>query len=277
MKKQILAIAFLVSAAVLSGCGHSMYQLIETSPAKASQMENNGTSYETSELKITYDFWADGGKVDFTIFNKTNSSIYLDWDKSHFILNGLSLEYWTDSEITNSLINSTSSGSSSSATSLLNLLSPSSYNTNTTRTYQGKRQVTVSASKIKPKRIIHIPSHSAIQMSSFAITKTLYYDCDLHLGNSSAKRAAGKSFTSSNTPLSFRNYLTYYTEPSAAKEIVIDNEFFVSKISFLSESSFLGKMQTNKECDINGKKTNAQVYSYPYRKQNNFYIQFANK
>jgi hypothetical protein len=80
------------------------------------------------------------------------------------------------------------------------------------------------------------------------------------------------SFTKDKSPLEFRNQIVYYTDDQLTNKITIDNSFFISSISFVSEKSFNGKSISKKECKIDGSKNETTLNEYPYKKPNTFYI-----
>jgi hypothetical protein len=109
--KVFLFIGVLSASIISSSCNTKMYQVLETGSPELSE-KSDSLIFENSDVKVSYDFWTNGGKVDFLIFNKLNAPIYVDWDKSHLIYNGVAYEYWYDSQQASSMISSTSTGSS---------------------------------------------------------------------------------------------------------------------------------------------------------------------
>ena len=84
-----------------------------------------------------------------------------------------------------------------------------------------------------------------------------------------------KTFGEGDTPLAFRNYVTYSTSEKIETENRIDNSFYVNKISEMSEAQFHGKGTAAKTTVKIGKKmkvSNITVYDFPYRAGNSFYI-----
>ncbi|MBK7958761.1 MAG: hypothetical protein IPK03_12045 [Bacteroidetes bacterium] len=116
MNKKIMILSIL-SALLICSCA-SMYQVQETK-SPDTKFENDAYVFENAEVKINYNFWALGGQVGFTITNKLDIPIYIDWNQSHLIFNGSSYEYWYDEEETKSAYrSSTISGQSSILTVL---------------------------------------------------------------------------------------------------------------------------------------------------------------
>ncbi len=55
--------------------------------------------YENDTISVRYDFWYERGLVGFTISNKLNKPLYIDWKKSVLFVNNTSFPYWQDKEV----------------------------------------------------------------------------------------------------------------------------------------------------------------------------------
>lgn len=261
----------------LSSCS-PIYQILETS-SPDTKLEKESFVYENTDVKINFNFWSDGGTISFLIYNKLDKSIYIDWDKSHFIFNGISYEYWFDSEETKSFYSSTMYSNSvtfgSDATNIIIDRSSAKTNTSSKQSTSSHRNTTSfgSSSKFKPKKVIQIPSKSGIFVSKFSITTNPYYNCDFNLKSIiSSTEFKTKNFTKEDSPINFRNYITYSLLENFDSNKVIDNEFYVSSIRNMTVDAFQGKKENTQDCNFNGLKLNKIEYSYPYKKSNSFYI-----
>ena len=277
-KKKLRQFLMLTSAITLMTSCSTMYQVIETN-SMDTKLEKDLYVFENYDIKISYNFWAEAGQVSFLLTNKLDSAIYIDWDKSHLIYNGISNEYWYDSEETNSFYSSTSSISSSTfGDAIVNLFGGTAYGKSMSRTSSSEKKVSMMASlKSKPKKTIQIPPKSSIIVSKFSISKSAFYNCDFNLKNTKLRTANTKTFGKDDSPLTFRNYITYYTKESFEKKKSIDNEFYISSISFMSEGLFFGKSSSRNDCDINGVKIYGNTYAKPYKKPNSFYLKLRQK
>jgi hypothetical protein len=262
---------------MLASCS-TIYQVLETSSTDA-KLEKGSYVFENSDLKINYNFWAEGGQVSFFITNKTDVPLYIDWDKSHLIYNGISYEYWYDAEGTNSFYSSASTASSYTfADAMVNIFGGSAYgNSQSTTSAYGRKVAVVASSKSKPKKIIQIPSRSSIIVSKFSISKSPFYNCDFNLKHTSLRTPNTKTFGKEDSPLAFRNYLTYSAKDNFEQSKTVDNEFYISSISFMSKKLFLGKSSSRDDCDIKGVKIYGSNYSRPYKKPNSFYLKLKKK
>jgi len=277
-KNHLLQFLMMTSAITLMTSCSTMYQVLETSSTDT-KLEKDSYLFENSDIKVSYNFWADAGQVSFLLTNKLDSAIYIDWDKSHLIYNGISYEYWYDSEETNSFYSSASSTTSSTfADAMVNIFGGTAYgNSTSTNSAYGRKVSMVASSKSKPKKTIQIPAKSSIIVSKFSISKSAFYNCDFNLNNTRLRTVNTKTFGKEDSPLTFRNYLTYSTKESFEKNKSIDNEFYISSISFMSESLFLGISSSRYDCGINGTKIFGSTYEKPYRKPNSFYLKLKQK
>jgi hypothetical protein len=80
------------------------------------------------------------------------------------------------------------------------------------------------------------------------------------------------SFSKENSPLEFRNQILYSTDDKFINRNTIDNSFYISGISFMTEKTFKGKEISRKECNIEGSTSTVAGNEFPYQKINSFYI-----
>jgi hypothetical protein len=262
----------ILALATLSSC-YPMYQVLETS-SPDTKMEKDNYVFENSEIKINYNFWTNGGQISFILTNKTDEPLYLDWNKSHFIYNGISYEYWYDAEETKSFYSSsTSSTSETFADTRVNVIDVTAYGSGRSSTSAfNKKMSLVASNKYKPKQIIHIPPKSSILVSKFSISKSPFYTCDFPFKMSLSKTPTTKTFTKENSPLTFRNYLTYSAKENFEQTKIVNNEFYISSVSNMYLYVFQGKPRKEKYCKQSGYVMTKQVYPYPYKKPNAFFI-----
>ena len=173
---------------------------------KEAIIKNNKLSFDSKNLNLTYDFWADGGNMNVSIYNKTDRPIYINLDKSHLIVNGQSYDDYTKEETIKTNKNGASVYYSDSVSK------------------ETQSEITV---KSKVKSIVEIPPQSFINIGNLSIFPLRYVDCDLEKYPFS--KISSKTFDISNTPLKFRNYITIDFTETFEKPLVIDNSFWVEK------------------------------------------------
>lgn len=232
-------------------------QIFKTEPATPGITSAERLYFENDTVKITYSFWQKDGTIAYSILNKLNTPIYIDWKKSSYVGNGVKADYWVDETITKT------TGYHSS-------------NTFTGYGYYGLLGVSSTVSSfssrsLKPERITFIAPHSNYIGSKF----TLFPRGDNKLKTDASTGAilnpithkevsiTYEEFSKENTPLSFRNFLTISMTEDFGKEYYIDNGFYVSKISEMNKSVFLGRANQD----------HGKAFEMPFKAPSLFYIE----
>lgn len=60
----------------------------------ALKQEDNSLVYENGDMKVMYNLWGKDGSVGFILQNKTDKDLFVDMDKTFFILNGEANDYF---------------------------------------------------------------------------------------------------------------------------------------------------------------------------------------
>lgn len=253
--QKIFIMGFLI---FLESCG-GYVQLFNT-VSLDSKLEAGYWVYETDSVKITYEFWANKGVMSFSIYNKLNFPIYIDWKNSSFVYNGSKLNYWEDEFQTTS--KSTSYGYLYSGP----LLKPGYL-------FSNVNQFTTSQT-IKPERLTFIPPNSTYYRSQFYLLPIQYFNFDEdNLTEKVVQRndlpnkntvMYEESFSVNESPLIFRNFLAFTTSESSNNFFYSDNEFFLSQATEMKYSHFKGKSFTTENNHIG--------FEYPFRKGSSFFL-----
>ncbi len=227
--KTIVAFVFILT--FCSAC-RSFVQVFETSSPNTRFTEDCYV-FENDTLKVSYNFWAEKGIMAFAICNKLKIPIYIDWKKSSYIDKSVKLNYWTDNEFTSSIAVS------------------SSYFYDGPIIRPGQPFVTtvgVSSSITKKmERVTFIPPESYYYRSQFYILpidffalalNTNYNEVPFNLKPGKKTKVYFQSFTTENTPLVFRNFLTISLSENFAEEFYVDNQFFISEIKEMDVRHF---------------------------------------
>jgi len=203
MKKLIM----LLSVLALCSCVSVYYQTSELK-ANSAFIKNNNV-YEDSTFKITYNFWAVGGILKFDIYNKLSIPIYIDWNRSNFILNGKSSTYTENGSAQHAM--------TGQGVAKLAMLNGSEYYVSIPNTEQINTQ---------------IPPHSYISVNRFNFNVP-YYSIGYY-----PKKRDSTEYNYDNSILHFRNYIGYTTKQDLSNLKLIDNEFWVSKVTTISGRYF---------------------------------------
>lgn len=262
MKKLILPI--LISFMFIN-CGPSKYaQLFETKSDNTKTIDNTYIQ-ENELLKVTYNFWLNEGIMYFTIYNKTDKPIYVDWKKSAFIENGNKLNYWEDKEVTKSLSSSSSSHlySGTSSNSLTSTIS------------------STIASSYKPERITAVPPKSNFTHYQYKILPVKYYPVskktefktvDLNSSPNKKTKVYEANFSNDSSPIKFRNYLVASNSEDFRTETYIDNEFYVSTIKEMDKQHFAYYKKKENSSFIERDENNKYIVITPYYNSTSFYL-----
>lgn len=175
-------------------------------------------------MKVTYDFCKQNGSMDFVVLNKLNIPLYIDWRKSSFIYNGVKLDLWYDATSIKSLgINNYTWGSYYN----------NYYSTQTSNSVMVKQErITFIApnSTIKKETFVIYPQKTDIPSDVKPIKEHSLWSNGELIGVRRLK------FDLSNTPASFRNFMTLSTTERFDKEFYIDNGFYISGVMQIKES-----------------------------------------
>lgn len=206
---------------LIHGC-KSYVQVLGTSAPKV-KVEDGLYVLENDSLKITYNFWTQRGLMSFAIYNKLDKPLYIDWKKSSYINNSVKLDYWVEEE------QEKSSEYYGSYYYDGPLLRPG---------YAVSNIGGVSASSTKRvERIAIIPPASNYYHTQFYIlpksffkldTQADFKDVPRHDKPKKNTKVYDQSYLKENSPLVFRNFLTFSFSEDFNKEFYFDNEFYVT-------------------------------------------------
>jgi len=245
---------------ILIGCNKRYIQVVETQTTNT-EHSHEYYIYENDSLKVTYAFWANKGILSFTVFNKLEIPIYIDWKKSSFISNSFKFDYWVDEErgITASYYGSYFYNGPQVAPGY---------------TVGGGVGVG-SSSKVKIERITFIPPQSNYYRSQFYLLPISYYKIDTKETpkkvpfNGKPKKETSiyeVDFAIEGSPLVFRNFIAFSLSESFDNEFYVDNEFFISNIKEMDYRHYKYKEKTDE----------GYVYQRPYKNKTSFYLNVPN-
>jgi hypothetical protein len=221
------------------------YQVWETQTSNLKEIDNHW-AFENSEVVITYYFWEKNGVMAFSIYNKTDKPIYVDWKKSSLIHNGNKFDYWTDEELSTMI-------SHYHGYYYLGPVIPWFSVSAGTRTTTSKT--------IKPERVTFIPPKSNYHKSQFHLMPDNSYTSS----NKAIKSPSEIRFDYKESPLKFRNYLAFSLSESSQEHLYTDNEFYIAKITIMKRREFRGSKGSWLDENV--------TYTYPYKDPKKFFIE----
>ena len=86
-----------VASILFSSC--SINYIYHTTCGRNVNSQETCYVFENDTIKITYDFWADRGKMNFSVYNKLDVPIFIDWKNSSLIVDDNRFGYWSDSKV----------------------------------------------------------------------------------------------------------------------------------------------------------------------------------
>jgi hypothetical protein len=240
---------FVVPMLLIIACSPS-YQVLETKSDKVS-WEEDAFIYEDEMMLISYDFWGENGNMVFTVFNKTDKPLYLDWSKSSLIKGSKSFKYWKDIAISNGVMQGISYDSWFYANIDLRRI-----------------KARISIVETKPEKVSFIEPSTMIGRRFSPIWESveiIYADNEFDEERNSSKpeklaKVYSKTFDKDSSPLQFRNYLTFAFDQNFTTEFSIDTEFYVSKVLKMPKTHF-ERYRPAYSKDI----------TYPFKKSNSVY------
>jgi len=272
MSKKILFSVIVAAVLLLYSCSvPSYYQVFKTQSKEKMLNVGNWLVYSDDNCTIFYNFWSDGGNVNFTILNHSDKNIYLNMKECFFIHNGYAYDYFKnrthtstkgvqvgESEQLGFIVGESESKTVSRAVSGVNFLGyPIAVAKSNTATVgvarSASRSVSVahsSSSSVswKDPEIICIPPKAGKEISEFGkISSFLFRICGLPNYPTDQQTYSG-IFSEAESPLVFCNMLAYYLGDSQDL-IRINNEFYVSEIKNLTEKNMIvGKWEYEEYC-----------------------------
>lgn len=270
LKLNLIVLAVLL----LSACNPYYYQVYQAIPTTDLTIEQNVLVYEDENCEVVYNLWAEGGNIGFSFYNKTDQDIYLNKDKSFFILNGLAQDYYKDRVFSSgassgsSIAKGASKSTSAAGLNIFNLFQ-------TNREQESKKLELLrsyeSSVAYNEQKIVCIPSKSLKYFEEYKIAETLYRDCDL-LRYPNKKQAQTKKFYVNDSPIVFSNRIAYSVGDS--KELInFENEFYIAQISNYHEKDVTVK----KFVEFCGERSNERIRYFENTSPDKFYIKYEKK
>jgi hypothetical protein len=209
-----------VCTLLLASCSKYQVGVLSSSNIKKDQ-ETGKFIAENDSVKITYSFWGRNAPINLNVYNKLNVPMYVDWQRSSFIVDDRAVSYADNRVVINSDISTTTVGGRSA-----------SYSSGT-----------IDAVASLPRNVVFVPPHAQVSKQLLEVSGQFFDLPDSVFTKKEITTSAAEGnttvkigeFTKANSPLSFRSYLTLYTlENNVPQFTAYEHDFFVSKIIKLS-------------------------------------------
>lgn len=248
---------FLLLGATLIGCARSVQ--VVTLRASNLTPTPDGLVLDTDTLTIRYSFASKRGQMRLSVYNKSNRPLYIDWKRSSFILGKKTFPYWQDV-----------------ADVQLSTYTP--YYRNGSTNF-ASLNATTQGTLSKELPVSFIPPHTEIRKQTFVVfpkgtvatpgTPTTHQD-QVRGSHNPNRLVAIQTYTypQQQSPLQFRNYLTFATDKDFKNEFTVDSQFWASAIHIEPESQAVDVIQKQPDGSYKNEKSFAQ--------KDGFYIPLAN-
>lgn len=239
----------ITSLLVLSSCT----KYVQMVTVKSDFIEQDSLlRYSNDTFEIVYNLFEKNGLLAFSIYNKSNKPLYIDWKRSALIQGEQRRVYWKNT----STFYSVTEGNS---IRWLRDYSTSNHN---------------SFGVIStPEQIAFIPPKTAVSMARFTLGNTIWkkgLEEEVEYRNTSVlSKFKSKEFDNDSSPAAFRNFLTLSLDHSFKTEFYIDHSFWVSKITHMKLENFEVREAYTEETGFI-----SYNYTYPFKKPNTYYNVF---
>lgn len=215
---------------LLFSCGKSTY-LYETQKESPEILKNDKDFFffENDTLKIVYTFWENRGVLAFSIYNKLQKPLYVNWKRSSLIINSRKMDYWQEGHVTERVTRGRQVGSSFVYSGPIGALMGLSGSSSTYVTNE---------STVIPERITFIAPQSYTYKSKFNLLpaekvniKKRWETGTIPRPNKKPVKGQYVTFNRTDTPIDFRNFFTVSTSEDFSTESYVSHEFYVTKIT----------------------------------------------
>lgn len=254
MKKSAVFLSMFFVLQLFFSCGYTNYYQISTIETDLKKNSDN-IKYENNDCIVYYNLWSKGGNLSYTIYNKTDSCIFLCIDKSFFVKNDYAYDMYDPNIYSYSKsVNkgyTVNSGKYKSMGVSVNgkIIYPfnisglngtfSSATVNYKDYGENIMMENTNTTFIVNKKIICIPPKTMKYISGYVI-ELARYD-----GFSNEEKII--EFNRQNTPLVIRNIIEYSFDKDCKQTYVINNDFWLSKIEECSDKKGRNSLKTDNE------------------------------
>lgn len=268
MRHRIFLFTIELAVLLLVGCGSVRDQVIETVLEGAP--EQRLLIHQGDSIQITYWLWDENGVMSFAVHNPTDRPIYIDWYKSALIYNGQRLPYWSESRHT------TVEGITQRSD--LTILKVNDYLGRITASTTGRSVFAGAMVETKPERISFIPPRSSLFRNTRwnLLTSTIKNgqnwtntEVPASYDNRRKEEVKVREYTQDQSPLVFRNFMTWSFTERFDQEFYVDDAFWVKRVSSMRNREFRGKRLSGDGPPY--------PYQFPYAAGDRFFVEFLSE
>lgn len=192
-------------------------QIAKTTSANV-PIKNGFYTFDNGKVTVLYNLWAERGMFGMLFFNNSDSTIYLDWEKTYFFFNGSSYSYKEDNGI-GGWGPDTSGRANAFAFTWGKLLYP------TTTFFVDLPTDRYTA--IPPRTVFAAAKYRLINLDiAMHTAQSRKYECD----DAANKYGLSIKFSADNSPFFFQNYIAYHTNDTTSAPTALTHDFWVSEL-----------------------------------------------
>lgn len=250
MKKRRMKTLAMMAAMVclgLTSCTKTYYQVYDVNSESLKQ-EDNSLVYENSDMKVMYNLWGENGKVGFILQNKTDKDLFVDMDKTFFILNGEANDYFKNREYSASMANAAYFDYSLNKTySASSGFWPTQYYVPMLSVFAKVIKGRTTGITTKEKQIVCIPANAYKVISEYNVSPRFVKTC-VRSKDFPRNTANVANYSESSSPVKFKNRIAYSFDSDCKNLQHVENSFYISGVTNYSNKAATEKVKEQTDC-----------------------------
>ncbi len=205
----------LLFIAIMAFSCNPYIQVVEVKSNQLMLNEQKELVFENDTLRIRYDFFSENGHIKFSVLNKLKKPLYINWKESAFIKGTDFLPYWQDQYVANGYMYR----KWFDWDAYFNLIGSYTY----------------SVAK-RDEQIAFLPPGTELYQFEFMARPDAFGSLNKgsreEIKANKGKKTIGvkHQFKEEESPLRFRNYLTFSTDADCKSTFVFDTNFWVNEV-----------------------------------------------
>ena len=253
----------------MTSCVSNLYQVYEVKSPDLKQ-NNNSMVYENDDCRILYNLWCEDGSMQFIFQNKTDKDLFVDMNQTFFIKNGAAYNYFDNRTYQTQTTSTLEYGYSTSNIYWSNgSFWPHKYILNSIGLGYKEKVALSKGVSTKEEEIVCIPANSYKVFKKYSINAEFIKKCDKKI-DYPKKQSIVETYNELNTPLTFKNRISYSFSKSGEELHHIENTFWLSAIKNYSRKEAVEKTKEKLGCSEWLKKT----YYFKIGGPNQFYKKY---
>lgn len=231
----------------LTSCTKTYYQVYDVNSESLKQ-EDNSLVYENSDMKVMYNLWGENGKVGFILQNKTDKDLFVDMDKTFFILNGEANDYFKNREYSASMANAAYFDYSLNKTySASSGFWPTQYYVPMLSVFAKVIKGRTTGITTKEKQIVCIPANAYKVINEYNVSPRFVKTC-VRSKDFPRSTANVANYSESSSPVKFKNRIAYSFDSDCKNLQHVENSFYISGVTNYSNKAATEKVKEQTDC-----------------------------